>query len=74
MEFVQLIENTTRRINLIFRNGFGTSCDPQKGYALTFTDFIELSRDESPPVMDRYVEINPNGPLVVEHLWGAVEK
>ena len=28
MEFVQLIEKTTRRINLILRNGFGTSRDP----------------------------------------------
>ena len=40
MEFVQLIEKTTRRLNLIFRNGFDTSRNPQKGYALTFRDFI----------------------------------
>ena len=72
MEFVQLIENTTRRLNLIFCNGFGTSRDPQKGYASTFTDFIELSHDESPPVMDGSVEIYPNGSPVVEQLWGAV--
>ena len=52
MEFVQLIEKTTRRLNLIFRNGFGTSHDPQKGYASTFTDFIELSHDESPPRLE----------------------
>ena len=30
MEFVQLIEKTTRRLNLIFRNGFGSSRNPQK--------------------------------------------
>ena len=74
MDFVLLIERKTFCISLIFRNGFGTSRDSQKGYHSTFTDFIELSRDESPPVMDRYVEIDPNGSPVVEHLWGAVEK
>ena len=72
MEFVQLIEKTTRRLNLIFRNVFGTSCDPQKGYASTFTDFIEISRDESPPVMDGYIEIDTNGSPVIDQLWGAV--
>ena len=72
MEFVQLIEKTTRRLNLIFCNGFGTSCYPQKGYASTFADFIELSRDEIPPVMDGYSEIDPNGSPVVDQLWGAV--
>ena len=74
MEFVQLIENTTCRLNLIFRNGFGTSCDPQKGCALSLTDFIELSRDESPPVRYGSVEIDPNISLVVEQLLGAVGK
>ena len=72
MEFVQLVYKTTRRLNLIFCNGFETSFDPQKGYTSTFTDFIELSRYESPPVMDGYVEINPNDSLFVEKLWGAV--
>ena len=41
---------------------------------MTFTDFIELSRDESPLVMDGYIEIDSNGSLVVEQLWGAVSK
>ena len=72
MEFVQLIEKTTCRLNLIFRNVFGTSHDPQKGYASNFTDFIEISRDEIPPVMDGSIEIDPNGSPVVEQLWGAV--
>ena len=74
MEFVQLMEKATRRLNLIFCNGFGTSRDPQKGYALTFTDFIELIRDDSPPVLDGYVEIDPNGSLVVEQLGERLEK
>ena len=39
---------------------------------MTFTDFIELSRDEIPPVVDGSVEIDPNGSLVVEQFWGAV--
>ena len=39
---------------------------------MTFTDFIELDRDEIPAVMDESVEINPNGYLVVEQLWGKV--
>ena len=30
MQFVQLIEKTNRRLNLIFCNKFSTSCDPQK--------------------------------------------
>ena len=72
MEYLKLIENTTRRLNLIFCNGFGTSRDPQKGYASTFTDFIELGRDERLHVMDGSVEINPNLSLVVEQLRGAV--
>ena len=72
IEFVKLIEKTTRRLNLIFRNGFYTSLDTQKGYASTFTDFIELSRDEIPPAMDGSVGIDTNGSLVVEQLWGAV--
>ena len=55
MEFVQLTEKKTRRLNLIFRNGFGTSPYQQKGYASTFTDFIDLSRDDIPPVMDGYI-------------------
>ena len=42
MEFVQLIEKTTRWLNLIFRNIFGTSLDPHKCYASTFTDFIDI--------------------------------
>ena len=74
MEFVQLIEKTTLRLNLIFRNGFGTFLDPQNGYDLTFTYFIELIRDESPPVMDGYFEIDPNGSPVVDQLSGAVGK
>ena len=72
MEFVQLIEKKNCRLNLIFRNGFGTSRDPHKGYASTFKDFIELIHDESPPVMDGSVEIDPNGSPVVEQFWGAV--
>ena len=72
MEFVQLIEKTNLRLNLIFSNGFGTFCDTQKGYASTFTDFIELSRDESPPMMDGSFEIDTNGSPVVYQLWGAV--
>ena len=39
---------------------------------MTLTDFIALSRDESLPVMDGSVEIDPNGSPVVEKLWGAV--
>ena len=74
MKFVKLIEKTTCQLNLIFRNGFGTSRDPQKGYDLTFTGFIELSRDESSPVMDGYVKIYPNGSPFVEKFWGAVGK
>ena len=66
MEFVQLIDKKTCWLNLIFRNGFGTYRDPQKGYASNFTDFIKLSCDESPPVMDGSVEIIPNGSLDVE--------
>ena len=61
MESVKLIEKTTRRINLIFRNGFDTSRNPQKGYALTFRDFIERSHDYIPPVMDGSFEIDPKG-------------
>ena len=72
MEFVQLIEKTTHRLNLIFCGGFGTSRDPQKGYASTFTEFIEISLDEILPVMDGSVEIDPNVSPVVEKLWGAV--
>ena len=71
---MQLIEKRTRRLNLIFCNGFVTSRDPQKGYASTFTDFIVLSRDERPPLMNGSVEIYPNGSPVVEKLWGAVGK
>ena len=67
-----MIKKTTRWLNLIFCNKFGTSSDPQKGYASTLTDFIELSRDESLPVMDGSVEIDPNISLVVEQLWGTV--
>ena len=74
MEFVQLIEKTTFWLNLIFRNGFVTSCDPQKGYASNFTDFIGISRDERPPVMDGSVEIYTNFYPVVEQLWGAVDE
>ena len=74
MEFVQFIEKTTRWLNLIFCNEFGTYFDPQKGYALTFTDFIELSRDESLPVRYGSVEIDPNISLVVEQFLGAVDK
>ena len=72
MQFIQLIEKKTRRLNLIFRNGFSTSRDPQKGYAATFTKFIDLSRDEIPPVMDGTVEINRDGSPVVEQLWDMV--
>ena len=72
MEFVQLIEKTTCRLNMNFCNGFGTYRDPQKVYASTFTDFIDLSRDDIPPVMDGSVEIDPNGSPFVDQLWGAV--
>ena len=74
MEFVQLIEKTTCRLNLIFCNVFGTSRYQYRGCASTFTDFIELSRDERPPVMDGYVEIDPSVFPVVWQLWGAVGK
>ena len=71
MEFGQLIEKTNRLLNLIIRNGFGTSRDPHKGYVSTFTDFIELSRDKIPPVMDGSVEICLHGSPVVDQFSGA---
>ena len=74
MELVKLTDKTNCRINLIFRNGFGTFRDPQKGYSLTLTDYIELSRDEIPPVIDGSVEIDSNVSLVAEQLWLAVGK
>ena len=74
MQFVQLVEKTTRRLNLMFLNGFSTSRDPQKGYASTFKDFIEHCHDERPSMMDGSVEVDPNGSPVVEELWSAVGK
>ena len=68
MEFLQLIEKTTGRLKLIFCNGFGTFRYPQKGYASTFMECIDLSLDESLPAMDGSVVIDPNGSLVVEQM------
>ena len=74
IECVLLAEKKTFCINLLFCNGFGTYRDTQKGYDSTFTDFIELSCDESMPVMDGSVEIHQNGSTVVEQLWVAVDE
>ena len=68
MEFVQLIENITHQLRLMFLEGFNTSRDPQKSYEATFRKSVELSRDESPPVMDGSVDVDPAGAPVVEQL------
>ena len=69
-----MIEKIARRMNLMFRHGFGLSRDPQKGYASTLRNFIELCRDETPPAMEGSIVIDANGAPVVEQLWEGATK
>ena len=46
LDFTQIIEKVTCRLNIMFHNDFNPSPVPQKGYdGAPFADFIGLSRD-----------------------------
>ena len=74
LEFIQMIAKVTRRLNLMFRNDYLATRDPQKGYASTFRAFIELSRDEGMPEMDGSVVIDRNGAPVVQQTRDTVKE
>ena len=74
MEFAQLVEKLIRRLEKMYKYGFSSSRDPQKGYSATFRNYFNYSVDESQALMEGTVEILQDGDYVANQLWPTVSE
>ena len=75
LEFAQLVEKHIRRLNLMYKNFFRPTRDTKKaGYQATYDDFFKYTVDDSAPMMEGTVKIDPNGDHVATQVWPTVEK
>jgi len=75
LEFAQLVEKHIRRLNLMYKNFFRPTRDTRKfGYQATYDDFFKYTVDDSAPMMEGTVKIDPHGDHVATQVWPTVQK
>jgi hypothetical protein len=72
-EFVQLAAKLISRLNLMYKNSFGPSNCPQKGYSSTYHDFYHYGLDRnSEGCMRGTINVQNGDGYVAEQLWETV--
>ena len=72
LEFVQLVEKLVHRLNIIYKEHFCPTHDAKHGYEAIHDDFFKYSVDQTSPLMEGTIAIDPDGDYVAKQVWPAV--
>ena len=73
LEFAQLTAKLISRLNLMYKNSFGPSNCPRKGYGATYHDYFHYGLDSnSEGCMDGTINVQNGEDYVAKRLWETV--